>query len=83
MANGGGGMARLVRLEATGPIKIDPSQFPRDEQGNLKAIWICACGLTSTPPFCDKSHKACKNEQAGMVYEYDPVTKDVKASRPE
>lgn len=77
-------MARLVRLEATGPIKIDPAQFPRDEQGNLKAIWICACGLTSTPPFCDKTHKtACKNEQAGTVYEYDPVTKELKSSRPE
>jgi CDGSH-type Zn-finger protein len=76
-------MARLIRIEATGPIKIDPSQFPRDEQGNLKAIWICACGLTSTPPFCDKSHKACTNETPGMIYEYDPKTKGIKSSRPE
>jgi CDGSH-type Zn-finger protein len=76
-------MARLVRLEATGPIKIDPAQFPRDEQGNLKPIWICACGLSSNPPFCDKSHNACKHEQAGTLYEYDPATKSVRASRPE
>lgn len=76
-------MARTVRIEATGPIRIDPSQFPRDEQGNLKAIWVCACGLTGTPPFCDKSHNACKHEQPGMIYEYDPVTKAVRGSRPE
>ena len=68
-------MARIVRLEATGPIKIDPAQFPRDEQGNLKAIWICACGLTGTPPFCDKAHKACAGEEPGKVYEYDPATR--------
>jgi CDGSH-type Zn-finger protein len=76
-------MARIVRLEATGPIRIDPSQFPRDEQGNLKPIWVCACGLTATPPFCDKSHKFCKDEQPGMIYEYDPATKAVKSCRPE
>ena len=76
-------MARLVRLEATGPIRIDPAQFPRDEHGNLKAIWICACGLTSTPPFCDTSHNACKHEQPGTLYEYDPVTKQPKSSRPD
>lgn len=68
-------MARLVRHEATGPIKIDPSQFPRDPQGNLKAIWICACGITSTPPYCDKAHKLCTDEQPGVDYCYDPVTK--------
>jgi len=29
-------MARLLRIAASGPIKIEPAQFPRDEQGNLK-----------------------------------------------
>ncbi len=69
-------MARLIRCEATGPIRIDPSQFPRDEQGNLKALWVCACGLTATPPLCDKSHKACAGEEPGKVYEYDAATKE-------
>ncbi len=68
-------MPRLVRLDATGPVKIDPANFPRDEQGNLKPIWICACGLSATMPFCDKSHKVCKDEAAGVVYQYDPTTK--------
>jgi len=68
-------LPRLVRCDATTPIRIDPTQFPRDEQGNLKAIWICACGLTGTPPFCDKSHKACTGEEPGKTYEYDPATK--------
>jgi CDGSH-type Zn-finger protein len=76
-------MARLIRLEATGPYKIEPSQFPRDEQGNLKSIFICACGLTNRPPFCDSTHKTCKNEVQGMIYEYDPQTKALKDSRPE
>jgi len=68
-------MARLVKFEATGPIKIDPATWPRDEAGNLKNIWICACGLSATFPFCDKSHKACAQEKPGAVYQYDPVTK--------
>jgi CDGSH-type Zn-finger protein len=66
---------RIVRHIATGPFKIEPAQFPRDEQGNLKPIWICACGLSSTMPLCDKSHKACKDEDPTKVYTYDPVTK--------
>jgi CDGSH-type Zn-finger protein len=66
-------MARLVRLERTGPYKIEPKDFPKDG----KSIWICGCGLSSTMPYCDKSHNACKGEQPGMVYRYDPVTKQV------
>jgi CDGSH-type Zn-finger protein len=77
-------MARLIRVEASGPIKLEPAQFPRDEQGNLKPIFICACGLTSRPPFCDGTHKvACKAEVQGQVYESDPQTKAVTNSRPE
>jgi len=68
-------MPRLVRLDATGPIKIEPAAFPRDEQGNLKPIWICACGLSSAMPYCDKSHKVCKDEEPGVVYRYDSTTK--------
>lgn len=65
-------MPRLIRLEATDPVKIDPSQFPRDEQGNLKTIFICACGLSKKLPYCDGSHKPCRvNEQSGRLYVYD------------
>lgn len=76
-------MARIIRNDATGPVKIDPAAFPRDEAGNLKPIWVCACGLSATFPICDKSHKAkCRDEEPGFVYEYDPVTKEVLAKRP-
>lgn len=69
-------MARLVRLEQTGPIKIDPTSWPRDAEGNLKSIFICACGLSSKLPFCDGTHKTCR-EEPGVLYTYDPVTKAV------
>lgn len=75
-------MARLIRHEATGPIKIEPANFPRDEQGNLKPIWICACGLSQTMPYCDKSHKACGvNEQAGKLYVYSRDRKGIVEER--
>ncbi|HEX8876722.1 MAG TPA: CDGSH iron-sulfur domain-containing protein [Phycisphaerales bacterium] len=70
-------MARLVRHEQSAPIKIDPATWPRDEQGNLKVLSICACGLSAKFPFCDGAHKGCKNEEPGKVYRYDPVTKAI------
>lgn len=77
-------MARLIRVEASGPIKIEPEQFPRDEAGNLKPMWICACGLSKTLPFCDGAHKACRtSEQAGTLYVYNHDRSAVVEERPE
>ena len=42
-------MPRLVKFEATGPIKIEPQEKP---------VFICACELTKKFPFCDGTHKA-------------------------
>lgn len=76
-------MPRIVHLNADGPIRIDPAQFPRDEQGNLKPIWICACGLTTTPPICDGTHKTtCRKEEPGHMYRYDAATKAVIEKKP-
>jgi CDGSH-type Zn-finger protein len=62
-------------LEATGPYKIEPKDFPTDG----KAILICGCGLSNTMPYCDKAHKACKvNEAPGMLYTYDKRKQIVK-----
>lgn len=71
-------MARLVRHDQAGPHKIDPATWPRDEQGNLKAIWVCACGLSRTFPLCDKTHKTTSmQEEGGCLYRYDPATMSV------
>ncbi|MDX2132525.1 MAG: CDGSH iron-sulfur domain-containing protein [Planctomycetota bacterium] len=76
-------MPRLIRLDATGPVRIDPADFPRDEQGNLKPIFVCACGLSGRFPMCDGTHKACRtSEQADVLYTYDHVTKTVIDQRP-
>ncbi len=55
-------MARLVRLEALKPVRIEPQE---------KAIFICACGLSKNFPICDGHHKGCAAEVAGVTYVYD------------
>ncbi|MGA1046192.1 MAG: CDGSH iron-sulfur domain-containing protein [Phycisphaerales bacterium] len=67
-------MARLIRTEATGPIRIDPQDKP---------VFICACGLSANFPFCDGTHKVCKSEEAGTLYRYDPETKQVVKTEPD
>jgi CDGSH-type Zn-finger protein len=88
-------MPRIVKFDAMGPIKIDPNlkvgetppapnviAWPRDEAGNLKVVSVCACGISSRFPFCDGTHKQCKTEDPGCVYQYDPVTKQVVEKTP-
>ena len=58
-------MPRIVKLDATGPIKVEPSDKP---------IFVCACGLSRKFPFCDGTHKTCRDEEAGKIYRYDPET---------
>jgi CDGSH-type Zn-finger protein len=55
-------MARLVKHTATGPVKVDPSDKP---------VFVCACGLSKRFPFCDGTHKACKDEPEGQTFQYD------------
>jgi CDGSH-type Zn-finger protein len=65
-------MARLVRLEGIGPVKIDPATLPLGPDGKPKKIAVCVCGLSSKFPICDGTHKQL-NEQPGQVYCYDPA----------
>ncbi len=67
-------MPRLVRFEATGPIRIDPQDKP---------VFICGCGLTRNFPFCDGTHKACKDEDPAKIYRYDPERAEVIEERDE
>ena len=55
-------MARLIRSTRDGPIRIDPQDKP---------VFICGCGLTRNFPFCDGTHKTCRDEEAGKTYIYD------------
>jgi CDGSH-type Zn-finger protein len=34
-------------------------------------VFICGCGLTRNFPFCDGTHKTCKDEEPGKTYIYD------------
>ena len=67
-------MARLIRHDKHGPIKIEPQERP---------VWICQCGLSQNLPYCDGSHKRSSDEQPGMVYVYDATRTHVIETRPE
>jgi CDGSH-type Zn-finger protein len=67
-------MARLVRHESTGPIRIDPQEKP---------VFICGCGITQNFPFCDGAHKACRGEVEGTLYVYDAERQSIVEERPD
>ena len=56
-------MARLVRKECKGPIEVKVDK--------TRSIWICMCGLSNNPPYCDTSHKRVENEEDNKTYAYD------------
>ncbi|MEO0512417.1 MAG: CDGSH iron-sulfur domain-containing protein [Planctomycetota bacterium] len=67
-------MPRIIEISAKGPVRIEPQEKP---------VFVCACGLTKNPPFCDGSHKPCGSEQNDKVYRYYPDgTRDVVETRP-
>ena len=56
-------MSRIVELNDTEPLLIDPS----DLEG---PVWICRCGLAADWPYCDGSHSATRREKPGRLYAY-------------
>lgn len=71
-------MARLVRLEQTGPLKVDPASLPPD-----KPIFLCQCGLSAKYPYCDGSHKITRAEIPGQLYTYSQDAKSILETRPD
>ncbi|MGA2497674.1 MAG: CDGSH iron-sulfur domain-containing protein [Tepidisphaeraceae bacterium] len=61
-------MARLIRCEARDPIEVKP------QAGSL---WICACGLSQTWPYCDGCHKKTATEPPGKLHVYDKKRQQV------
>lgn len=57
-------MARVIINRRTGPIRIRKSETDADQ------IWICGCGLTRTPPYCDSSHATARKESAEALVFY-------------
>ena len=55
-------MARIVKHRRSGPYRIESAEFP---------LFICGCGLSRRPPYCDGAHKYCRWEEEGKTYTYD------------
>lgn len=58
---------REVTHEARGPRIIGPEDLD-EEKGDVA---ICLCGLSGDYPFCDGSHRATEDEEAGVRYKYE------------
>ncbi len=67
-------MPRLVRHSANAPHRIDPQDQP---------VFICMCGLSKKEPFCDGSHKTCRDEKPDVLYVYDKDRSTVVEQRTE
>ena len=67
-------MAKLT-VNQNGPLKVEGDFTLEDMAGNTyesaagkKAVFICRCGQTNNPPFCDGAHKACGFESPSQAF---------------
>lgn len=61
------GMSREITHDENGPTPIDEDDL--EEQGGT--AYICQCGLSDNPPYCDGSHTVTAEEEEGTVYKYE------------
>jgi CDGSH-type Zn-finger protein len=57
---------REVTHTADGPYVVTPEDIDA-EKGDVA---VCLCGLSDDSPFCDGSHRATEDEEAGVRYKY-------------
>ncbi len=66
-------MAKLT-VNENGPLKVEGDFTLTDAAGNTyntegkKAIFVCRCGATKNPPFCDGNHKNCGFEGPSRAF---------------
>jgi CDGSH iron-sulfur domain-containing protein 1 len=66
---------RLIRLNDTKPMKLDPAQHPPG-----KVFSLCTCGLSQKFPLCDGAHKViATRETEGLIDIYDAARTTVIA----
>lgn len=53
-------MTTTIALEDDGPLQVSGDFELVDDSGvsfrHRKSCWLCRCGHTKRPPFCDASH---------------------------
>jgi len=66
-------MVNKIRIKPNGPIIVQGNLRLEDADGNLlkedSELYLCRCGNTKNPPYCDGSHKTSPEMNAEFVDE--------------
>lgn len=64
-------MANNITVRPDGPLVVTGKIVINDSQGNVllkdNEAWLCRCGHTSKPPFCDGAHKRTGFKDAAHI----------------
>lgn len=70
-------MTRIVAMRDHAPLVLKKDEMESD------TVAICRCGLSADWPMCNGTHKATKNEEPNVVYQYSAPEKGDSPSRTE